>query len=74
VRCVFGALHCAIEEIEKRFQKKKRAIQQPVLKAIEERWDKHINKNQHPTNQYDDKVMSKYHTTTSRAIVLLRDM
>jgi hypothetical protein len=34
VRYVFGALHCAIEEIEKRFQKKKRAIQQPVLKAI----------------------------------------
>jgi hypothetical protein len=72
---VFGALHCAVEEIEKRFQKKKRAIQQPVLKAIEERWDKHLNKNLHaagfwfnPTNQYDEELMSKYHTTTSGVI------
>jgi hypothetical protein len=72
---VFGALHCAVEEIEKRFQKKKRAIQQPVLKAIEESWDKHLNKNLHaagfwfnPTNQYDKELMSKYHTTTSGVI------
>jgi hypothetical protein len=73
---ILGALHCAVEEIEKRFQKKKRAIQQPVLKAIEERWDKHLNKNLHaagfwfnPTNQYDEELMSKYHTTTSGVIL-----
>lgn len=72
---VFGALHCAIEEIEKRFQKKKRAIQQPVLSSIEARWDKHLNKNLHaagfwfnPINQYDKELMTKYHTTTSGVI------
>ena len=72
---LFGALHCAIEEIQTRFQKKKRAIQQPVLNAIEERWDKYLDKNLHaagfwfnPTNQYDEDLMSKYHTTTSGVI------
>lgn len=68
---LFGALHCAIEEIEKRFQRKKKAIQQNIVNAIEARWDKHINKNLHvagfwfnPINQYDEELMSKYHTTT----------
>lgn len=72
---IFGALHCAVEEIEKRFKKNKRAIQQPVLKAIEERWDKRLNKNLHaagfwfnPINQYDEELMEKYNTTTSGVI------
>lgn len=72
---LFGALHCAIDEIKKRFQRKKKAFQQPVLKVIEERWDKHLNKNLHaagfwfnPINQYDEELMSKYHTTTSGVI------